>query len=595
MNNNNNSQTSQSGSYLTFIHALWYFLGAKRYWFIVWIMLFAAAQVLFITYIELTANLINQLISYNQTKDIQPIIITISLMVVSIIFSGFIRIFAKERITKISLILQSRVKTEGMQKLMEFPISWHQKENSGNKVQRLNTGADNLRQFLNGFNNVLLPSSLNLILLMIVFARLNYKYIIFAIVFTILVYINEKFFVKRRIAIQNKILKIQEKNAGLQFETASNILTAKASNSLTKMNSRVADTEEEVLQLNLQKRKLISQKWYFIHLLTGVTIGIFLTLVVQDYVAGAILIGNVSVMLSYYKQLRDSINDLVTYLEAVDENKIAVNRMYPIFTEKPEIYFGNDIFPQNWSQITVRDAAFAYPSNDKTITNAITNFNLVINRNDRIGIVGQSGAGKSTIAKLLIGLYKLSEGTFKVGDSNFYDVEHKSITDNISIVLQETEMFNMSFKENITLLKPFDLVRFEKAIKIAQLNNVLENLPNGIETTIGEKGYKLSGGQRQRLGVARAIYSDAPIIIFDEATSALDTNTERLIQDSLDYELGEKTLIFIAHRLSTLKNMNRILVFENGQIIEDGLFDELVNNNQSHFYSLWNQQSKQTV
>ncbi len=291
--------TSQTGSYFSFLQALWYFLGSKRYWFLVWIALFAVAQILFIAYLELTARLINQLVAYSQTKDLQPAINTVILMVLSVIFSGFIRIFAKEQITKIALTLQTKVKTEGMQKLMEFPISWHQKENSGNKVQRLNTGADQLRQFLNGFNNVVLPSGINLILVGIVFARLNIRYILFALVFAFAVYLNEKFFINRKAVLQNKILKIQEKNAGLQFETASNILTAKASDAMTKINTRVADSEQEVLELNLAKRKLVSQKWYVIHAMTGITIGIFLALVLQDYVAGAILIGNVSVMLSY--------------------------------------------------------------------------------------------------------------------------------------------------------------------------------------------------------------------------------------------------------------------------------------------------------
>jgi ATP-binding cassette, subfamily B, bacterial len=217
---------------------------------------------------------------------------------------------------------------------------------------------------------------------------------------------------------------------------------------------------------------------------------------------------------------------------------------------------------------------------------------MVINKFDKIGIVGHSGAGKSTLAKLLIGLYKLEEGEFKIGPSNYYDISHTQIAKNIAIVLQETELFNMSFKDNITLLKDFDPIRFAKAISVAQLQDVLDNLPLGVETTVGEKGYKLSGGQRQRLGIARAIYSDAPIIIFDEATSALDTGTERLIQDALDTQMDDKTLIFIAHRLSTLKNMNRIIVFEDGKIIEDGVFDELINNNKSIFFELWNLQLK---
>jgi ABC-type multidrug transport system fused ATPase/permease subunit len=585
------NKVKAKSDYVTFIQAMWYFLKGTRVKFVFWVGLFALAQVAFIAYIELNATFINQLIDYTSTKNLNPAINTIWMMIGLVIISGIVRIFAKEGITRTSLTLQTTIKIDGMAKLMEFPISWHQKENSGNKIERLNTGADNVRQFLNGFNNVVLPSGLNLILVSIVFARLNWRYIIFAIVFAGVIYTNERYFIKRRSVLSKQVLKIREKTAGLQYETASNILTAKATDSLGKINTRVNESELDMMNIKLKIRRLVSIKWYIIHSLTGITIGIFLWLVVQDYTAGILSIGAVSVMLSYYKQLRDSINDLVTYLDALEENQLAVNRMYPIFTEQPDVYFGSQDFPKAWDQITISKASFNYPNTESSAP-AITDMNMVINKFDKIGIVGHSGAGKSTLAKLLIGLYKLEEGEFKIGPSNYYDISHTQIAKNIAIVLQETELFNMSFKDNITLLKDFDPIRFAKAISVAQLQDVLDNLPLGVETTVGEKGYKLSGGQRQRLGIARAIYSDAPIIIFDEATSALDTGTERLIQDALDTQMDDKTLIFIAHRLSTLKNMNRIIVFEDGKIIEDGVFDELINNNKSIFFELWNLQLK---
>ncbi len=327
------------------------------------------------------------------------------------------------------------------------------------------------------------------------------------------------------------------------------------------------------------------------HSLTALTVFVFMLLVIQDYIAGVMLIGNVSIMLSYYRQFRESIQDIIISFESVEEDRVAINRMYPIFTEKPEVYFGHDDFPVTWDGIHINNASFNYP-NQKTETYAIEKLNLTINKYDKIGIVGHSGAGKSTLAKLLIGLYKLEEGQFNIGTTNFYSIEHKSVTDNVSIVLQETELFNMSFIENITMLKGYNKARFDQAINIAQLSEVIDTLPSGPDTLVGEKGYKLSGGQRQRVGIARAIYSDAPIIIFDEATSALDTTTERLIQDALDTQLESKTMIFIAHRLSTLKNMDRIVVFEDGKIIEDGLFEVLLNDHNSIFYELWNAQAK---
>ena len=134
-------------------------------------------------------------------------------------------------------------------------------------------------------------------------------------------------------------------------------------------------------------------------------------------------------------------------------------------------------------------------------------------------------------------------------------------------------------------MRPFDTDLFEKAISIAQLKPVIEKLPDGIETLIGEKGYRLSGGERQRIGIARAIYKDPQILILDEATSSLDSNTEALIQKAFEEILKKKTVISIAHRVSTLKNVDRIFVFDNGQIVETGLFQELSQDKGSKF--LW--------
>ena len=314
-------------------------------------------------------------------------------------------------------------------------------------------------------------------------------------------------------------------------------------------------------------------------------------MIYSDFVVGLLLIGNISIMFKYYSSLTNSSYWLAVSTDEAQESMYAVNRMYPIFNEKPDNYFGNQIFPTDWQKISIKDAKFTYSGQNKE-QSAIQSISLTINKNDKIGIVGHSGSGKSTLAKLLIGLYQLESGDFKIGDTNYYDIDHKNITDNISIVLQETELFNMSFKENITLLKDLDIELFQKAVRISQLEELLEGLPEGLETKLGEKGHKLSGGQKQRIGIARAIYTNAPVIIFDEATSALDTKTEELIQQQLDTELENKTLIFIAHRLSTLKNMNRIIVFENGNIIEDGNFNQLVEDNKSVFYELWHSQTK---
>ncbi|MFW6026468.1 MAG: ABC transporter ATP-binding protein [Candidatus Woesearchaeota archaeon] len=212
-----------------------------------------------------------------------------------------------------------------------------------------------------------------------------------------------------------------------------------------------------------------------------------------------------------------------------------------------------------------------------------------INKNEKVGVVGYSGSGKSTLSKLLLGLYKINSGEIKIDEKNFYGFEHQNLLDNISLVIQETEMFNMSLRDNISMLKEIDSNTLQKAIKIAQLEDVIKKLPDGLDTVIGEKGYKLSGGERQRVGIARAICKNSNILILDEATSSLDPETELKIQEGLDL-LENKTMIIIAHRLSTLKNVDKILVFDKGRLVEQGNFKELLKDPNSKFYYIWSMQ-----
>ncbi|MBS3074621.1 ATP-binding cassette domain-containing protein, partial [Candidatus Pacearchaeota archaeon] len=156
------------------------------------------------------------------------------------------------------------------------------------------------------------------------------------------------------------------------------------------------------------------------------------------------------------------------------------------------------------------------------------------------------------------------------------NIKQSSISKRISIVLQDSEMFNMSLEDNVMISGEENSKHLSWAAKVANLKPVIKNLPKGLKTIIGEKGYKLSGGERQRVGIARAVYRNSDILILDEATSHLDSKTEKIIQENLERELHGKTMIIIAHRLSTLKNVDRIIVMDEGKIVEEGKFDELI-------------------
>ncbi|MEK7113638.1 MAG: ABC transporter ATP-binding protein, partial [Patescibacteria group bacterium] len=203
-----------------------------------------------------------------------------------------------------------------------------------------------------------------------------------------------------------------------------------------------------------------------------------------------------------------------------------------------------------------------------------------------------SGSGKSTLAKVILGLYALKSGNFKIGEKDYYSITHNDALSHLTVVLQETELFNLSLRDNITMMRAEDTSLLEKAVEISQLKEVINKLPEGLDSMIGEKGYMLSGGERQRLGIARAIYKNAPIIILDEATSSLDSEIEGKIMEKLLGEYGEeKTFLIIAHRLGTLKYTDNIAVMEEGRVVEEGSYDKLMGDSESVFYRM-NQEQK---
>jgi ATP-binding cassette subfamily B protein len=217
--------------------------------------------------------------------------------------------------------------------------------------------------------------------------------------------------------------------------------------------------------------------------------------------------------------------------------------------------------------------------------------NVTIPAGQKVGLVGFSGSGKSTFVNLMLRLYDLTSGKILIDGQNIATVTQDSLRENIAMIPQDPSLFHRSLMENIRYGR-LDATDEEviEASKLAHCHEYIEKLSEGYEALVGERGVKLSGGQRQRIAIARAILKKAPILILDEATSSLDSVTERLIQDSLKHLMHEKTTLVIAHRLSTLADMDRILVFHKGEVIEEGTQEALLKKN-GHFAHLWHMQT----
>lgn len=222
-------------------------------------------------------------------------------------------------------------------------------------------------------------------------------------------------------------------------------------------------------------------------------------------------------------------------------------------------------------EIAWENVTFKYDSNT-----VFDQFNLTITPGQRVGLVGSSGAGKTTFVSLLLRQHELTGGAITIDGQNIAEVTQDSLRQAIAVVPQEPALFHRTIKENIAYGKP-DATEEEiiEVAKKAQAHDFISALPEGYTTLVGERGVKLSGGQKQRVAIARAMLKDAPILVLDEATSALDSESEVAIQKALHTLMAGKTVIAIAHRLSTLREMDRIIVLEAGKIIEDGTHETL--------------------
>ena len=218
------------------------------------------------------------------------------------------------------------------------------------------------------------------------------------------------------------------------------------------------------------------------------------------------------------------------------------------------------------------------------------NQNVHIRGGEKVGLIGFTGAGKSTFINLILRFSPLHSGKILIDGQEIANISLKSLREQIALIPQDPVLFHRSFRENISYGKP-DATEIEiiRAAKLAQCDEFIHNIPLNYEAKVGERGAKLSGGEKQRIAIARAILIDAPILILDEATSSLDSVTEKYIQDSLDNLMQNRTIIVIAHRLSTLSRMDRILVFNQGKIIEEGTHAALMSKN-GLYARMWNMQ-----
>ena len=270
---------------------------------------------------------------------------------------------------------------------------------------------------------------------------------------------------------------------------------------------------------------------------------------------------------------------------------VAMGRVFELFDLEPAIKDKDDAIELSGlnEKIELQNVCFEYFENQPVLKN----LNLTINKNETLAIVGNSGGGKSTLVNLLPRFYDIKSGSIKFDGIDVRQFTISSLRHNISMVFQDNFLYTGTIRENILMGNPNATEEeLNKAVESAHLQELIEELPEGLETLLGERGMTLSGGQRQRVAIARAMIKNAPIVILDEATSALDNESEAIVQKAMDNLMKDRTVFIIAHRLSTIKNADRIAVINEGELVELGTHEELMNIQNGQYKALYEMQFK---
>ena len=372
--------------------------------------------------------------------------------------------------------------------------------------------------------------------------------------------------------------RIQECTADITSVLQESVASARVIKSFVREDYEVDrfDVENRAnFRANMKNAQLMATLTPVVELVAAIGVTMIIWYGGNNVINGTITAGSLVAFLTYAVNIFNPIKRLTRVIGNIQKALAAAQRVFMIIDMPEEIAESRDAkqLPEVSGKVEFQNVSFAY--DDKG--NVITDLSFSVKPGEVIAIVGPSGAGKSTIANLLPRFYDVNKGDIKIDGHSVREVTLDSLREQVGIVPQETMLFNGSVYNNI-LYGRLDATKeeIEAAAKAANAHDFIMQLTDGYETKLGDRGVNLSGGQRQRIAIARAILKNPRILILDEATSALDTESERVVQEALDRLMVGRTSFVIAHRLSTVKNADKILVLEKGNLVESGTHDELL-------------------
>ena len=479
---------------------------------------------------------------------------------------------------KYTLKATSRIQVNIAKEAMKLETTELDNNSSGIFIDRINNDTKEIVNIFSDLGDGLIDVVSNIGVLIAIYFINKIMFAYFLLILLI-IFILEHIRMKKYFELDKERRKLSEKNTGLVSEL---IRGSRDIKSLNIENNFLKKAEKKLVESNNENYKMmkVNAKYTF---LTGsiqdfsnlflIMLGTYLCL--KNYLS----IANFVIIYMYKDRLLELLSYCSYLIELTKKFNVAATRVFEIIDDEKfkKESFGNKVIDKINGDFEFRDVSFSY-NEDKVV---LKNINFKIHANETVAFVGKSGSGKSTIFSLLNRLYLIDSGEILIYNVNINDLTKDSIRNNMSIITQNPYIFNFSIRDNLKLVKD-DMTDEEmvEACKLACLHDFIMTLKDGYDTIVGEGGITLSGGQRQRLAIARALLKKTEIILFDEATSALDNETQASIQKAINNMKGEYTILIIAHRLSTVIDSDRIILIDDGKILDEGTHDELIKNNE---------------
>ena len=521
-------------------------------------------------------------------KNLPLLIQLMSLFILIFVIKTLVGIWHSYQTTKLVENMILDVKTELFNHLENLDLSFYHTNKVGDILYRLDEDVYSIDSFIDILVDDFLLNLMTAVFILIICLKLNWKVTLVSLTFFPFYIVAQQYFGN---ILQKHKKRLVEKVADLLSFLEENISGIKAIKSFAletkKLNEYTSRTKLLIVR-NLKMDLLESFSSAVVGVITFIPLLIILWYGGYKVIVGALSVGSLIAIYTYIGKLFGPVSSLGSLNVAIKMTMVSVNRVFEFMDVKSKLVEKKNALPLTHvkGDIVFKDVSFHYYPDDPLLQN----ISFHIKPGQMYGLVGPSGSGKSTVGNLVFRFFDPHEGTVSIDGKNLKDVTIKSIRQHIGIVSQEAILFNMTIKDNIKFGNPNasdpDVVR---AAMLANIHDRIMTLPHGYNTVVGERGETLSGGEKQRISIARVILKDPPIIVLDEATSSLDSESEQKIQAALQNITQGRTTLVIAHRLSTVRNADQILVLRNRHIAERGNFETLMKK-KGFFYHLYTTQ-----